>query len=458
MVAVGSADAYSLNGKTWPSGTVTFQLNLGPSAPLSDGSPSWDAAVLPVFDMWNQRMGRLSLAGVMNSSAPVASNDKVNSVSFSNSVFGQAFGSGTLAVTYYMMQGSNLIEADVLFNRAQTFDSYRGPLRFPAGGGQAVGDIRRVFLHELGHGLGLNHSGGDNVMSPMISDREVLSNDDVAGIQAMYGAGAPPPPPPPPPAALSHLANISTRMKVGVDENVLIAGFIVKGSEPKRMILRATGPSIAHAIAGALGDTTLELYDGTGSQVAENNNWQESAQASEIAETGVAPNHPLEAAIVANLAPGNYTAIVRGHNRTQGIAVVEGYELDATSTRLVNLSTRGRIGVGDEVLIGGLIVQGANGKNVIVRTVGPSLASVIAGTLSNPSLEMYDGSGNQIATNDDWNDSPQRAEIIASTVPPSHPLESAIVTTLAPGSYTAIVRGVNGGTGVGLVEVFDLEP
>lgn len=460
MVSVGTAEGFALSGKSWAAGSVVvLQMGMGTSpAPLSDGNTSWDAAAAPALETWNQQMSRMQLSGVVNSTAPVASGDRVNSVVFSSTIFGQAFGRGTLGVTYYIYQGATLVEADVLFNRAQTFDSYRGALRFGGSGGFATADIRRTLLHELGHAIGLNHFEGDHIMAATVSGREVLSSDDIAGVQSIYGAPAPPPPTPPPTSGLSRLANISTRMKVGVDDNVLIGGFIVRGVQSKRIILRATGPSLALVIPGALGDPTLELYDGAGRRLAENNNWQEGSQAAEIVGTGLAPSHTAEAALVADLQPGNYTAIVRGFNRTQGVALVESFELGTTATRLVNLSTRGRIGVGDDALIGGLIMQGTNAKKVIVRALGPSLAAVLPGSLANPTLEMYNSAGTRIAANDNWGDSAQRDEITASTLPPSHSLESAIVATLAPGSYTAIVRGVNNGTGVGLVEVYDLDP
>ncbi|MEP6822144.1 MAG: FG-GAP-like repeat-containing protein, partial [Chthoniobacterales bacterium] len=202
------ADAYNATGKSWPANsTLTLQFSLGaPVLPLLDSNTSWNAAAAPAIDAWNAKMARLQITKVMDSTAPVASGDRVNSVAFSNSVFGQSFGSGTLAVTYYFTQGSTFLEADVLFNRAQTFDSYRGPLRFGGPGGYATGDIRRVLLHELGHALGLDHAPGDNVMSPITSDREVLSDDDVAGIQSIYGAPAPAPNPIPTPAPVPTLA------------------------------------------------------------------------------------------------------------------------------------------------------------------------------------------------------------------------------------------------------------
>ncbi len=350
---------------------------------------------------------------------------------------------------------------------AQTFDSYRGPLRVGGAGGFALGDIRRVLLHELGHAFGLNHPDGagqhvDAIMNSITSNREVLSSDDITGAQALYGARAPAPTPTPtvpPDDGPSRLANISTRMKVGLNDDVLIAGFIIRGSQAKRLIIRASGPSLAAAgVAGVLSDPLLELHDSAGAIIAQNDNWQAGGQAAEITGSGLAPAQPEEAAVVATLAPGSYTAVVRGVNNGQGVALVEGYELDTPTTRLINLSTRGRIGVGDEVLIGGLIVQGSDPKRVILRALGPSLAASVTGALADPVMEMYNSSGTLMGSNDNWATSAQRTEIIASTVPPPNDLESAIVATLNPGSYTAIVRGVNGTAGVGLVEVYDIEP
>jgi hypothetical protein len=415
------------------------------------------------LDRYNQTMQRIQFNVVMNSGAASSSGDRVNTVAFSNTVFGQSFGRGTLAVTYYIMQGSNLLEADVIFNRAQVFDSYRGALRFGSNG-FAVADIRRVFLHELGHGIGLSHpdDAGQNVdaiMNSVTGDLEVFSSDDTAALHALYGAPeATPAPAPTPGAPISHLANISTRMKVGVNDDVLIGGFIINGSQPKRMILRATGPSLlAGGLSGAMANPALELYDSTGTMIAANDDWISGSQVAEISASGVVPARPEESALLVTLPPGSYTAIVSGRDNTQGIALIEGYELDSTTTRLANLSTRGRIGVGDEVLIGGLIVQGTASKKVIVRALGPSLAAVLPGALTDPTMELYDAAGNQLAANDNWTSSPQTAEIVASGVPPSSQYESAVVATLAPGSYTAIVRGVNDRTGIGLVEVFDLD-
>jgi hypothetical protein len=257
--------------------------------------------------------------------------------------------------------------------------------------------------------------------------------------------------------ASSRLANISTRLNVGVNDDVLIGGFIVRGPDTKKVILRALGPSLTGAgVIGAMADPTLELHDSTGATIATNDNWQASAQVSEIRASGLAPTNPFESAIVATLQPGNYTAIVRGANNTTGIALVECYELDSTATRLVNVSTRGQVGVGDNVLIGGVIVAGSGSKTVIVRALGPSLP--LTGVLTNPVLDLRDASGSLLSSNDNWVSSPQHAAIVASGLAPPSSLESAILTTLSPGNYTAIVHGVNNTTGIALVEAYDLDP
>jgi len=258
----------------------------------------------------------------------------------------------------------------------------------------------------------------------------------------------------------SHLANISTRMNVGVNENVLIGGFIVSGSQPKQLIVRAVGPSLTAAgVTGAMANPMLELHDSTGALIASNDNWQTGGQVSQISASGLAPSNALESAIIATLPSGNYTAIVRGVNSTTGIALVEVYELDSTTTRLMNVSARGQVGVNDAVLIGGFIVNGAQPKQLIVRAIGPSLtAAGVAGALANPMLELHDSTGALIASNDNWQTGGQASQISASGLAPSNPQESAIMATIPPGNYTAIVKGVNNTTGVGMVEVYDLDP
>jgi hypothetical protein len=475
-----TAHAYVLEGKSWPSGTtVVMQLGLGSAGrTLQDGNTSWDDAVLPVASMWNQIIQRVQISSVVAPLGTGVSGDRVNSVFFANSIFGQSFGSGTLAVTYYTSSGGSMVESDTLFNRAASFDSYRGPLQFVPHG-PAIADIRRVFLHEAGHTLGLGHpdQGGQQVtavMNSIVSNQEVLSADDIAGGQYLYGAAVPPTPTPTPTATPaptatptpgtgpSHLANISTRIKVGTGQNVLIGGFIIKGSQSKTLVLRAIGPSLtASGVTNLLADPVLEIHDSTGAVIASNDDWRDGQQASQIQQGGLAPTDSLESAVLVTLSPGNYTAVVSGYGNTSGNGLVEAYEMDTTTTRLVNISTRGRVGTVDEPMIGGLISQGGTAKKVIIRALGPSLgtgANAITGALADPVLELRDGSGNLLAVNDDWGTSSQVSEILASTIPPSNPLESAIVATLGTGNYTAIVRGVGGISGVALVEVFDLDP
>lgn len=249
------------------------------------------------------------------------------------------------------------------------------------------------------------------------------------------------------------LANISTRLRVETGDNVLIGGFIITGTQPKKIIVRAIGPSLP--VAGVLADPVLELRNSSGGLILANDNWR-STQEAEIMATTIPPSNDLESAIVTTLPANNsaYTAIVRGVNNGTGIGVVEVYDLDrAVDSKLANISTRGLVQTGDNVLIGGLIVLGQNSLSVIVRAIGPSLA--VAGKLPDPTLELRDGNGGLIASNDNWR-SEQEAEIIATTVPPTNDLESAIVRDLAPGSYTAIVRGVNNTTGVAVVEAYGL--
>jgi Matrixin len=462
---------YVLEGQSWPAGsTVVLQLSLGnPVLPLLDGATSWNAAAAPAANMWSSTVQRVQLT-TTNSGGAASSGDHINSVVFATTVFGQAFGGSTLAVTYYRYSGSTMAEADVLFNQARTFNSYRGPLQFP-GPGFAIADIRRVFLHELGHALGLNHpdSGGQSVvavMNSIMSNQEVLSADDLAGAHFLYGTASgtptPTPNPTPPAGSPSHLANISTRMKIGVAENVLIGGFIIRGTESKKLILRAIGPSLGSlGVANAISDPVLELHSASGAVLASNDDWTTGSQINDIQTSGMAPANQYESALIMTLSPGNYTAVVSGYNGAQGVGLVEAYEFDANTTRMINISTRGRVGTGDEAMIGGLMVQGAAGKRLIIRAIGPSLGvgpNPIANALADPTLELRDGNGGLLASNDDWNTSPQAGEIIATTVPPTNNQESAVVATLGAGNYTAIVRGVNQTSGVALVESYDLDP
>ena len=719
-----SAEAYTLSGASWPAGSqVIMQLGLGDlDHPLIDRNTSWNDAIAPGFSFWNQRMLRLQFVSRPGPAAPASSGDGINSVVFAPDVFGQGFGAETLAVTFTRRQGAIIQEADIVYNRAQFFDSYRGLLRVTPNG-FALPDIRRVFLHELGHSLGLEHVPEEAIMNAFIGDLELLAPDDIAGAQAIYGQ-----PPPvitsplqavgtfaqpfvyqfnatgatslavanlpsglvfdpirqaiigtpaipgtfqvqlvapnsagtttatltlvvqpavtgplivsstsatgrtghrftfqvsmsggtsaarlgasnlPPgltvdsvtglisgnpsqdgsfavgltitdgpitstgslqltfssdlaqpvivspnsatvsvgqpflytiaapavtqtgdltifrldgtlPAGLlfdaltgkisgtftavnaadrselsapeftsrviskvqlfatnsagtattpltfflqpTGVANISTRLSVGLDPNALIGGFIITGNAPKKVIVRAIAPSLSvngAPLPGTLPDPVLELV-GNGVSLS-NDDWR-VAQEQEIIDSTVAPTSNRESAIVSVLNPGGYTAIVRGKNGATGIGLVEVFDLGtasldvSSSAKLANISTRGFVRAGDDVMIGGFIITGATTR-VIVRAIGPDLGTRgVPGALQDTTLEVRDGAGTLIASNDNW-ESDQRQQIIATTIPPADPRESAIVATLLPGSYTAIVRGKDGSTGVALVEVYGL--
>ena len=267
--------------------------------------------------------------------------------------------------------------------------------------------------------------------------------------------------------AASQLLNISSRALVLTDDNVPIAGFIITGTDPKRVLIRGIGPTL-NGVGAALSDPTLELHQGSTTLVT-NDNWKirsdGGSQQAEIEATTIPPTNDLESAIVMTLNPGAYTAILAGKNGATGVGLVEVYDLaqDAHS-RLANISTRAFVGTDNNVLIGGFIIGGGGGggANVVVRAIGPSLGTVgVQGALQNPTLELHDANGATTATNDNWKISDQGQQsqetaVLATTLPPENDLESAIVATLPPGNHTAIVRGKNNTIGVALVEVFNL--
>jgi hypothetical protein len=252
------------------------------------------------------------------------------------------------------------------------------------------------------------------------------------------------------------LLNISTRVHVQQDDSVMIGGFIVTGDVAKKVVLRAVGPSLVEAgITGVMADPVLDLYDSTGALIEQDDNW--TSLSPEVVAGGLTPSDPAEALIEATLPPGSYTAVLRGANGSSGVALCELYDLDSDNSDVSNISTRGPVGLEDQVLIGGFIIGGLDPTKVIVRAIGPSLTSAgVAGALQNPILELHDSDGSLIFQNDDWR-SDQEQQIIDSTVPPSDDRESAIVATLPPGAYTAIVRGAGATTGVALVEIYNLE-
>ncbi len=263
-----------------------------------------------------------------------------------------------------------------------------------------------------------------------------------------------------PGSAPAQPLNISTRLRVQGGDNALIGGFILTGSDSKGVLIRALGPSLgASGMSGALSDTTLELYDSSGQLIASNDDWKDSQQP-EIQNTGVAPNDALESAILTTLSGNSsYTAVVRGKNGASGIGLVEVYDLGLIAgSKLGNISTRGFIDTGDNVMIGGFIV-GGNGPErtrMIVRALGPSLSGLgLANALPDPTLTLHDSNGNVIASNDNWREALQ-PEIEAAGLAPRDDRESALFASLAPGAYTAIVAGKANTTGIGLVEAYHI--
>ncbi len=275
--------------------------------------------------------------------------------------------------------------------------------------------------------------------------------------------------------AATHLGNLSTRAFVQTDNNVMIGGFIVQGTQPKRLILRAIGPELnQYGVPNPMADPTLELHNATGALIGRNDNWQTtiiggiigSDQVQDIRNSGHAPGDARECAIIADLPPGNYTAIVRGVNNMTGVALVEAYDLSPSLDSILgNISTRSFVQTGDHMMIGGFIVQGTQPKNVIIRAIGPELSQHgVPDFLADPTLELHNGAGAVIASNDNWQHTIIGGIITSSQVQaiqnsghaPTDARESAIIASLPPGNYTAIVRGVNNTTGVALVEVYDL--
>jgi hypothetical protein len=257
----------------------------------------------------------------------------------------------------------------------------------------------------------------------------------------------------------ARLANISTRVPVRKGDGAGIAGFIIGGTTPRNVIVRAIGPSLesgGNPVAGRLENPTLELFDGQGNSIAQNDNWRDSQQAA-VQGTGIPPSDDRESAIVKQLSPGNYTAVVRGANGTEGIALAEVYDLDTGGdAELANISTRGPVETGDNILIGGFILRG-NQATVLLRAIGPELtAHGVPNALQDPTMELRDINGALLMANDNWKDN-QQTGINGSGIAPTDERESAILKLLTGGNYTAIVRGKDNSVGVAVVEAYRLK-
>jgi len=248
-------------------------------------------------------------------------------------------------------------------------------------------------------------------------------------------------------------------MRVEAGDNVLIAGFIVQGNSNKKLLIRGTGPSLgAFGVGDSLQDPTLQLFSGN-TELGANDNWPDNPNAAEIITTGLAPANVKESALLVTIAPGTYTAILRGVNDTAGVGLVEVYDLDVNGpAKVVNISTRGFVLTAENVMIGGLIITGDAPSQLVLRGIGPSLSAFgVSDVLADPLLELHDGDGALIQANNNWRDA-QEIALQDTGLAPANNLESAILISVPPGNYTAILKGADGGTGNGLVEVYKVAP
>ena len=250
-------------------------------------------------------------------------------------------------------------------------------------------------------------------------------------------------------------------MRVETGNNVTIGGFIVSGNAPKTVAVRGIGPSLTGGLTDPLADPTLELRASSGLLIALNDNWQDDpAQAAQLTNLGLALANPKESGLVATLQPGAYTAILAGKNQGAGVGLIELYDTNSgADSQLANISTRGFVRTGDNVMIGGFILGGTNGiTRIVVRGIGPSLAQFgLTPVLADPTLELRDNNGALLVSNDNWLDDPVSAALLsANGFALSDPKESGIFMSLPAGQFTAILAGKNGGIGIGLVEVYNL--
>jgi hypothetical protein len=248
-------------------------------------------------------------------------------------------------------------------------------------------------------------------------------------------------------------------MRVEAGDNVLIAGFIVQGDNNKKLVIRGIGPSLgAFGIGDALQDPALQLFSGN-TELGTNDNWRDNSNAAEIITTGFAPANAAESALLMTVPPESYTAVLRGVNNATGVGLVELYDLDANNpAKVVNISTRGFVSTGENVMIGGFIITGNDSAQLVIRAIGPSLGAFgVPNPLADPFLEIHDGNGATIETNNNWRDT-QEVALQATGLAPSNDAESALLLSVRAGSYTAVVKSADGSVGNALVELYKLSP
>lgn len=325
-----------------------------------------------------------------------------------------------------------------------------------------------TFTHSLQPGSPAINAGDPNFTPPPLYDQRGIGYDRIFDGRIDIGSiELQPTPTPPPPTA--QLANISTRLRVETGDNIGIGGFIITGAGSLQVAIRGLGPSLGQqGISDFLPDPIIELRDNSGSLIFSNDNWQDDPTGSQVKQLialGLAPNDPAESALVTTLTPGAYTVAVAGKNGGTGVALAELYNVDHTvppgNIKLANISTRGLVQTGENVMIGGFILTGASSENgqIIVRGIGPSLTPFgIPNVLADPTLELRDNNGALLVANDNWQDDPlMAAQLTAHGLAPPNPNESGIYISLSPSLYTAILAGKNGGVGVGLVEIYNLQ-
>jgi subtilisin-like proprotein convertase family protein len=425
------------------------------SRKIDNDDPSWrtNGAGLPF--RFSNRYG----AGMVNAEAAVGLAKTWVNLAPQTSVVRNSGGavaipdnSASGAVQTFDFSGTNLRVEQVQFT-VDVAHPYRGDLDYiltaPSGMRSVVGQRSNDATADLQWTFKSVQHWGEQSNGTWTLEVRDQAADDVGTLRSasvkIFGTPAVAP-------GATKLANICTRLNVGTDLDVLIGGIIITGNEPKRIMVRAIGPS--SGVEGALADPQLELnFDGK--TVAQNDNWQDAPNRQEIVDSTIAPKNDREAAILMTINPGAYTAIVSGAGGATGVGLVEAYDLGSNvDSKFGNISTRGVVRTDTNVMIGGLIVTGATPQKVLVRALGPSLP--IEGKLLDPALDLVDGNGTIIRSNDNW-ESNQEADIRATTIPPENPAEAAIVETLLPGAYTAVVRGVGETSGIGLVEVYAVQ-